>query len=371
MLRVAILILIYTSFISCTNTKNDTITIVGKVEGLPTNMVYLGDGFSIKKEKILDSAIYTNNEFIFHYTPPADFEPKAVCIRFLNREGKQQTLKVWDNFANPPHGTNAFMLEKGTTTITGKVTQIEYNFTNPMQLTTPGNETEVFYKIDIGFGSMAGTNIGNAQGRVDHYKKIIKTYPHSYFLLQRIENQKYQYTNEQLTALTAAFDASMQKSKSMASIKEYMATRPTKGKPINTEIMLANATGIMNKPIDTSYQLNMVIFWASWCKPCRQEIPMLKELYATYKDKGLHMVSISTDQKPDLWQKAMATEKMPWSQYILDDSTYKQLDTALEILAIPAVFFIDKKGTVVGTVRGNEEGNRAKFTTIIDALLKQ
>lgn len=371
MLRINILLLIYTMLIGCSNAKSDTITIIGKVEGLPTNMVYLWDGFSMKKEKILDSAVYANNQFSFHYTPPADFEPKAVSIRFLNREGMEQILMLQNNFATPPSGINGFVLEKGTTTITGKVTKIEYNATNRLQLTTPGNETEVFYKFDIGFGSMAGTNSANAQYRIDKHKNIIKKYPGSYFLLQRIDNQKYQYNNEQLTDITKAFDDALQNSKSMASIKTYMATRPQKGKPIDTEIMLADASGNTKKPIDTSYQLNMVVFWASWCKPCREEIPTLKKLYEQYKSKGLRIVSISTDEKPELWQKAMAVEKMPWEQYIVDDSSHKKMDTELEILALPAVFFIDKKGVVVGTVRGNDESNYAKFTAIITAALKQ
>jgi len=94
----------------------------------------------------------------------------------------------------------------------------------------------------------------------------------------------------------------------------------------------------------------LIDFWASWCVPCRKEIPNLKAAYDNYKDKGLQIISVSIDRSETAWQKALAAEKLPWPNGI-DKSgaadTYR-------VQTIPAMFLVDlASGNIIAeNIRG-------------------
>ncbi len=56
----------------------------------------------------------------------------------------------------------------------------------------------------------------------------------------------------------------------------------------------------------------LVEFWASWCGPCRGEIPHMKKAYSHYKDKGFEIVSFSIDHSEKQWRKASEEDQIPW-----------------------------------------------------------
>jgi thiol-disulfide isomerase/thioredoxin len=98
-------------------------------------------------------------------------------------------------------------------------------------------------------------------------------------------------------------------------------------------------------------------FWASWCAPCRKEIPNLKKLYEIYNPKGLAIVSISIDKEDPKWKKALDEEKLPWMN-VLDK---EDVADKYGVKAIPAMFIVDKKGKVIGAkLRGESLENKLK-----------
>lgn len=91
----------------------------------------------------------------------------------------------------------------------------------------------------------------------------------------------------------------------------------------------------------------LIDFWASWCHPCRMEIPNVKALYAKYKDKGFQVISISTDRDRKAWKKACADEKLQWPSFLDADGKLADL---YHVRAIPAMYLFDvATGKIIAT----------------------
>ena len=92
-------------------------------------------------------------------------------------------------------------------------------------------------------------------------------------------------------------------------------------------------------------KITLIDFWASWCGPCRKEIPHVKKYYEEYKNKGIQFVSVSIDAKKDAWTKALKEEQMPWLQGWTPDSGKAVLNT-YQFNGIPFLILLDKKGNI-------------------------
>ncbi len=99
----------------------------------------------------------------------------------------------------------------------------------------------------------------------------------------------------------------------------------------------------------------LVDFWASWCRPCRNLLPVLKEIYEAQPAGKLQILGISCDRDSAAWQQAVAEEKLPWLQ-IRDQrkEPYNPCDV-YGIMAIPSTFLMDANGTIVARNPSEEQ----------------
>lgn len=110
-------------------------------------------------------------------------------------------------------------------------------------------------------------------------------------------------------------------------------------------------------------------FWASWCGPCRQEIPNLKEDYKEFSNKDVVFLSVSIDKDGAAWRKAMKEENMPWTQ-VNAPKAGKDVMKQYQFSGIPYILVIDKEGRIVGkNLRGKSLTD--KLTEMVSGKKKQ
>ncbi|WP_169313285.1 redoxin domain-containing protein [Solitalea canadensis] len=113
------------------------------------------------------------------------------------------------------------------------------------------------------------------------------------------------------------------------------------------EIELPTAEGIPVKLSSLQGKYVLIDFWASWCPPCRAEIPHLTQLYSAYKNKGLEIYGVSLDKDKDRWLKAVEDYKMQWIHVSDLKKWGSQPVEGYGIEGIPANFILDKEGKII------------------------
>lgn len=112
-----------------------------------------------------------------------------------------------------------------------------------------------------------------------------------------------------------------------------------------------------------------VDFWATWCVPCRREIPYLEKLVEHYKDNDrVRVISVSIDTNVAAWKKMIAADKPAWEQYNIPNPDDSEGVKYYNITGIPRFMLFDREGKLYqsSASRPSDEATKA----LIDSLIK-
>lgn len=117
-----------------------------------------------------------------------------------------------------------------------------------------------------------------------------------------------------------------------------------------------------------SGKITVLSFWATWCKPCQQELDAIAELYPDWQKKyGVQLVAVTIDTQRALAKVAPMVESKGWEYIILSDAN-GAMPAALNFQSIPQTFLLDAKGNVVYEHTGYLPGNEYDLEEKIKAV---
>ena len=112
----------------------------------------------------------------------------------------------------------------------------------------------------------------------------------------------------------------------------------------------------------------MLNFWASWCGPCRQEMPLLENIYKKYSKLGFTMIGVNVE--PDSKAANDWLKQTPVSFPILYD-TESKVSKLYGVAGMPSTVIIDRKGNVRMMHRGYKPGDENEYLNSIRALMRE
>jgi peroxiredoxin len=115
-------------------------------------------------------------------------------------------------------------------------------------------------------------------------------------------------------------------------------------------------------------QVIMVNFWATWCGPCQQEMPLLDQMYKKYKPAGFTLIGVNVDKESPAVKELLA--RKPVSFPVLLDPA-NQVSKAYHVDEMPSSVIIDRKGEIRYIHRGYRPGDENEYQDRIRQLIRE
>ena len=115
-------------------------------------------------------------------------------------------------------------------------------------------------------------------------------------------------------------------------------------------------------------QVVMLNFWATWCGPCQQEMPLLDQMYRKYKPAGFTLIGVNVDKEAPPVKQLL--ERKPVSFPVLLDPA-SQVSKAYHVDEMPSTVLIDRKGNVRFLHRGYKPGDENEYQDRIRQLIRE
>jgi len=363
------LLTIFIAFNHSLAQKDNSYRISIKASNIPSKKVYLN---TMKRDAArnltwptIDSAALNDGIFILQRDTTL-LEPSwSTSIFYIDSLTKKQGYLIFQNKFYPNKKSSSFILENTEITITGDIKSPK-----GLQLTGSGESdmdeqygllAPETHKLDLKIDSLkkAGNKtalasvINSRNDSLIAFKKklfsLASQHQGSWMILLNVYQNASMFTPTELAQVIKIFNIKVMetpKGRSLSTFKQQSKNLVSGVSFPPFSYFDENRKKIGLNSVK-GQKGTVIVFWASWCGPCRQEIPELKKLYQAYKSKGINMVSISTDHDIDAWKGALKKENMPWANVSNLPGDYKLINKTYNITAIPAIFLLDAQNKIV------------------------
>ena len=146
-----------------------------------------------------------------------------------------------------------------------------------------------------------------------------------------------------------------------------LASSGMEGQPA-PDFALKSASGENMRLSEYRGDVVMINFWATWCGPCRQEMPLLDELYTRYQRVGFNLLGVNIDDDSAGAMKMI--QELGVNFPVLFDSR-KEVSKLYEVEAMPTTVLLDREGRVRHVHHGYKPGYEEKYLEEIRSLLRE
>jgi thiol-disulfide isomerase/thioredoxin len=117
-------------------------------------------------------------------------------------------------------------------------------------------------------------------------------------------------------------------------------------------------------------QVVMINFWATWCGPCRQEMPLLEDIYKKYKSMGFTMLAVNVEPDSSAAEAWLGKLAKPVTFPVAFDTDSK-VSKLYKVAGMPSTVFVDRKGNVRVMHKGYKAGDENFYLSQIRSMLKE
>jgi thiol-disulfide isomerase/thioredoxin len=178
------------------------------------------------------------------------------------------------------------------------------------------------------------------------------SYVSSLILEQQVTSGQIDPAEAQL--LFDQIEGNIKKTKSAQNIQKLLSpenVEENKESPgvgdVAPDFQAPNPNGELVSLYNTKEKFTLIDFWASWCKPCRDQSPELVELHNNYRSKGVTIMSVSLDRKNESWLQAIKNDNLNWTHISNLKHWQDPIAAEYNVRSIPELFLIDEKGAVL------------------------
>jgi peroxiredoxin len=324
------------------------VVITGNLQNAPDGVVVLSQ-YTDSRPKVLDTLeIKSNGDFTYEFDSigsPTFYELNLYGQRVVKLALFKENVDVKFNFSDPnslqiegsQDSKEMLKLEKLMEGYQAQVNQLNERYYEAMSK----NDAEVIRQVQLDAMALESQQVVSV-------KEMIESMGNSFASLAAIgllnPQNDFPFIDALITKLNENYPGTIAILQMKQQLDELRALAVGQVAP---DIVLPDPSGKTTKLSDLRGKYVLIDFWAAWCKPCRQENPNVVRLYSQYNAKGFEVFGVSLDRSREDWVKAIADDKLTWTQ--VSDLQYFNSAAAelYQIQAIPATYLIDPDGKII------------------------